>query len=594
MSLSSIEPAQPPFVSMPKRRGATERLQVADGAVKVQNNQKVNKLPNPPHRPRTRAWVKQEEEIRGAESIVPLGTIGRRRSLRQRGTGPDALESQAQQPVLQASPGEAQGEHNRGLKSKRVQPARSGTKRGTKRSTKPVSKKGQRKLPPIESAPKRVEAEEKPQQILEQGKQQDPNLADWLSGLEPVSPRAFAEDRDLYTASRPSIPDGSESTMDLSSLPRDDESATTKGRGSGGKKLSIQKLAVRRIEDEPLEDPKMPDLRSILTLQLPERQLKDIGDLKSVTKDFLQQIEEHPNESCYNAIDDFSYRFDEGKTSIRYPAINCHYFKADLKRCLSQNEAVLQRTIMIHIINQYWLDEKFDWNTEGQWSQTDATCLKSRDDDKISLPKPDLAISFKLRSLSTGGDKSDPVPRELQSSLSPDNGFRCFPFLFFEVKKAGADLQDAFMANLHSASQALNNMHTWIERANLEEECSEDVRVFSVVFNAQDLGVRVHRIVKRTDGILSFQFDELRPLNRYTKDQACVLIQSILVDYAAKELHSTLKRAFREVISRRLEEISSKRSAPPARNSSSKRTRRGDIDNTLHTGASFGLSQLET
>ena len=382
--------------------------------------------------------------------------------------------------------------------------------------------------------------------------------------------------------------------MDLSSVSRDDESATTKARASGRKKLSIQKLAVRRIEDEPLEDPKMPDLRSILSLKLPERQLKDIGDLKLVTKSFLQQIEEHPNESCYNAIDDFSYRFDEGKTSIRYPTINRHYFAADLKRCLSQNEAVLQRTIMIHIINQYWLDEKFDWNTEGQWSQTDGTCLKSRDDDKISLPKPDLAISFKLRSLSTSGDKSDPVPQELQSSLSPDNGFRCFPFLFFEVKKAGADLQDAFMANLHSASQALYNMHTWIERAHLEEECSEDVRVFSVVFNAQDLGVRVHRIVKRSDGTLSFQFDELRPLNRYTKDQACVLIQSILVDYAAKELHSTLKKAFREVISQRLEEISSKRSAPPARNSSSKRTRRGDIDNTLHTGASFGLSQLET
>lgn len=130
--------------------------------------QKVNKLPDPPHRPRTRAWVKQEEETREAESIVPLGTIARRRSLRQRGTGPDALESQTQQPVLQASPGEAQGEHNRGLKSKRVQPARS----GTKRSTKPVSKERRRKLPPIESAPKGVEAEEKPQQILEPGKQQ--------------------------------------------------------------------------------------------------------------------------------------------------------------------------------------------------------------------------------------------------------------------------------------------------------------------------------------------------------------------------------------------------------------------------------------
>jgi hypothetical protein len=49
---------------------------------------------------------------------------------------------------------------------------------------------------------------------------------------------------------------------------------------------------------------------------------------------------------------------------------------------------------MIHIINQYWLDPIFDWNTEGQWSQPKETRLPSREDDDISLPKPDLAISF--------------------------------------------------------------------------------------------------------------------------------------------------------------------------------------------------------
>ena len=325
----------------------------------------------------------------------------------------------------------------------------------------------------------------------------------WLSGIEPVSTT-------LYRASEPSISDISENT--IGSISRDDESIATKAGVNSGKKLSIQKLAVRRIEDEPLEDPKILDLR--LTLQ----KVNDIRRSNSATESSTED-----------------------------------YFEAELKRCC-RNEAVLQRTIMIHFINQYELDKKFDWNTEGQWSQTDATCLKSRDNDKISLPKPDLAISFKLRSLSISGDKSDPVPRELQSSLSPDSGFRCFPFLFFEAQRT-EDLQDAFVANLHSASQALYNMHTWIERANLEEKYSENVRVFSVVFNAQVLGVRVHRIVKHSDGLLYFKFDELRPLNRYTKDQARVLIQSILVDYAAKELYLILKTVFREVIGQRLEEI---------------------------------------
>jgi hypothetical protein len=115
-----------------------------------------------------------------------------------------------------------------------------------------------------------------------------------------------------------------------------------------------------------------------------------------------------------------------------------------------------------------------------------------------------------------------------------------------------------------------------------------------VVFNAQDLGVRVHRAFKLPDDFLSFQFDELRPLGRYTKDQACVIIHSILSDYAAKELHPVLKRAFFDIVQHRLDEISSKRSAPQARNASSKRTRRGEVDDTLHTGQSFGMSNLET
>jgi len=265
--------------------------------------------------------------------------------------------------------------------------------------------------------------------------------------------------------------------MDSRSTSREDGSTTTKPKSSREKKLSMEKLGLRMVEDEPLPDPNMSQLRSILTMEPPKLQLKDIGDLKSVTEGFLQQIEEHPNESCYKYIDDFSYRFDEGKSKIRYPIINRYYFEADLKRCLSQNEAVLQRTIMIHFINQYWLDKMFDWNTEGQWSP-EMMRIPSCDDDDISLPKPDLAVSFTLRSLTRRGDRSDPIPRELKPSLSPDGGIRCFPFLFFEVKRAAADLQEAYVANLHSASQALFNIHTWMKRAQLEGEFSTQFGYF--------------------------------------------------------------------------------------------------------------------
>jgi hypothetical protein len=385
--------------------------------------------------------------------------------------------------------------------------------------------------------------------------------------------------------------------MDSSSTSRNtgDDGSTAVVRGSRSVKVSDAKLRLRRVNRVPTRDSRLQHLRSILKTELPERQLKDIGDLQSVAEDFLQQIVDHPNDSCYPYIDDFSFHFDKSKSNISYPIVNRRYFEADLKRCLARNEAVLQRTIMIHIINQYWLGDIFDWNSEGQWSQPKDTRLPSREDDDISLPKPDLAISFTLRSFTGEDDDSDPIPAELEKCISPDGGDRCFPFLFFEVKKAGADLQDAYTANLHSASQALYNIYNWMVRAGHEESFFNTVRVFSLVFNAQDLSVRVHRAVQLPTGggALGFHFDEFSPLGRYSKDQACLLIKTILTDYAVEELHPTLKSTFVDVVNQEDERVASKRKADAMRNSSSKRARRHEND-IRHTGQSFGMSNLNT
>lgn len=162
-----------------------------------------------------------------------------------------------------------------------------------------------------------------------------------------------------------------------------------------------------------------------------------------------------------------------------------------------------------------------------------------------------------------------------------------------EVKKAGADLQLAYMTNLHNASQALYNMYTWMVRAGQEAKFFEIVRVFSLVFNAQDLSVRVHRAFQLADGNLSFCFDEFSPLARYTKDQACLQIKTILTDYAAEELHPALKAAFVEIVSQEDERVISKRKADLARNASSKRPRRNQ-DNIQHTGQSYTMSNMTT
>jgi hypothetical protein len=89
-------------------------------------------------------------------------------------------------------------------------------------------------------------------------------------------------------------------------------------------------------------------------------------------------------------------------------------------------------------------------------------------------------------------------------------------------------------------------------RSGNEDKFLQNVRVFSVVFNAQELGIRAHRAVKLATGggSLSYHFDEFRPLDRYTKDQACSLIRTILTEYSVKELHPIPKSAFSEIIRR--------------------------------------------
>ena len=77
--------------------------------------------------------------------------------------------------------------------------------------------------------------------------------------------------------------------------------------------------------------------------------------------------------------------------------------------------------------------------------------------EHVALPKPDLAIFFRLDAL-TGSDRWASYPKDIAGCLLPDGGEeRCFPSFFMEVKRSADNLEAAFQANLHSASQALYN-----------------------------------------------------------------------------------------------------------------------------------------
>ena len=80
--------------------------------------------------------------------------------------------------------------------------------------------------------------------------------------------------------------------------------------------MTETKLRHRRINREETADDRLQHLRSILHTSLPKRALKDIPHLRAIAEEFVRQVIENPNDSCYSYIDEFSFRFDEGKSDL--------------------------------------------------------------------------------------------------------------------------------------------------------------------------------------------------------------------------------------------------------------------------------------
>jgi len=115
--------------------------------------------------------------------------------------------------------------------------------------------------------------------------------------------------------------------------------------------------------------------------------------------------------------------------------------------CQSTNEAVLQRTIMVSLVDRFQLDLIFVYNCEGQWSQQKENLPRSTQTDEVSLPKADLAFFIKLKAL-VGKEDVAPIPQGIDDCLrpdrgEPDRGQRWFPFLFMEAKKVKYPLPEA-------------------------------------------------------------------------------------------------------------------------------------------------------
>ncbi|KAI9710661.1 MAG: hypothetical protein M1820_002494 [Bogoriella megaspora] len=423
----------------------------------------------------------------------------------------------------------------------------------------------------------------------------------WVDQLDLISPEQVPHQSDPSPIAVAEEQSRMTSTT-TESASRDDETSTIKNlkqaKAATARKVSDSKLRIRKIEEEGKPDSSIEHLRSLLRTELPEPSEQVITKGEALARKFLEETDVLRDKRYYALLNNFSYDVDAHKADVGLSTVNTQYFDADLARCQTKIEAVLQRTIMMNVFDRHWLGEHFDWNTEGQWRQPKETLIRpTKEGDEMSLPKPDLMISFTLKSFSSGRDQSHPIPDDLEPCIFPDRDKRCFPFLFFEVKKAASDLVAAQRANLNNTSQALYNIWQWMDRAGKLNEFYEKVRVFSFVFNAQELSVRVHRaeIDKDDDGkdALFFVFDVVEEVEkqRYTRDKACLLVSSIMKNYADAELLPILRATFTEVMRQEKGKNSSKRKGNPSGRASPKRTRTSGTP-VQSTGNSFAAAGL--
>jgi hypothetical protein len=375
----------------------------------------------------------------------------------------------------------------------------------------------------------------------------------WLSGvpsLQGSGSNLFEGTPHISFEVQPRSNMDSSSSASKTSAVTSDNVSTLKGGGvKKDKALSWEKLRFRRVSKIPSHDEKSRGVRSKLVFEPLQVKFKDVGGLRTILQDFIDECEKsRPNKDSYQAIETLSNKINNWKPGHRLASITSRDFDLDVTHCKTSNEAVIQRTIMISIIDRWQLHELFVFNCEGQWKLNPIHLLPTTGRmHGVTLPKPDLAIFFKLSAL-TGASAWAPYPSEISHCLRPDGGDeRCFPFFFIEVKKAAGDLESAFRANLHSASQALYNIYIWMSQAQQEVVFFDRVRVFTMDLNVQEINLRMHRAVSDEQNCLSFHFDDIVSLKSYDRDQACQIVRNILVEYVGKELHGILQTAFEEV-----------------------------------------------
>ena len=308
---------------------------------------------------------------------------------------------------------------------------------------------------------------------------------------------------------------------------------STLGDSDGNIPLS-QDLARHGIALEPSktdQDPPYRRLERIVQTTTRECTVK-VPELKVLLTQTIEQLHEDPE------------RFNEIEQTLRtkleevigFPILSSKYLKS------YQRNTIGQWTLIMLIFPL--CDERLRF-TGTSWELWPDHCLLC--EPKLQ-PRPAFTLGFALKTLvANPSDPSDPIPEELLCCLSPiDNFDLCFPFMFVEVVDTHPD--EAKRKILHSTSQGLYNIYLFMAQAGRIDQFFSDVRLFSFVFNGENLSVRIHR-AEKSDGSFCFRFDNFHySETKYTYEGACLLVRSLLKDYVFQSLLPILKEAFQLVV----------------------------------------------
>lgn len=354
----------------------------------------------------------------------------------------------------------------------------------------------------------------------------------------------------------------SSATSTSGAVPGDTQSraateTTVKGKGQDIKKLR-NGLCVRNADPKRrTEDTLIRDIRDFLN---PNEEIfipfRDAQDLRNIFQDFVNLFDSNDlSQNCYGAIEDVQNKFNEWKPAHKLFTLTNHDFDFDRNHSLDHSEHVLQRTVLTSVLDRWRLNDMFTFDCEGQWKSAKENPLpvpSGQDKNFGSGLKADLVLYYRFEVFAGRSyDSSTAVPARLQKYAFPDGDTtRCFPLVYIEAKKGMHDLTYALYCNMHNASQALWNIYNWMREGQETRTFFDHVRVFSISLNAEKLIARVHRARPLSDqeNMLEFLWDELYVLPDYSRDQACLLIRNILLNYGVARLRGYLIKAYNTII----------------------------------------------